>query len=101
MKSCTVFAVQADGSEIVTIEGLIKDGKLDPIQEAMWENHAIQCGFCTPGIVMQLYWYLHEEPDPTDEQIRNGILGNLCMCTGYSSIVKAAKAASKKLNAHA
>jgi carbon-monoxide dehydrogenase small subunit len=101
VKSCTVFAVQANECEVTTIEGIAKNGKLDPIQEAMWENHAVQCGFCTPGFVMQLYWYLREEPDPTDEQVRKGISGNLCMCTGYSSIVKAAKAAARRMNGHA
>jgi len=95
VKSCTMFAVQADGADILTIEGLGKDGSLHPIQEAFWENHGLQCGFCTPGFIMQAYWLLKENPNPTDEQVRQGISGNLCRCTGYQNIVKAIMEASK------
>jgi carbon-monoxide dehydrogenase small subunit len=97
VKSCTMFAVQADGAEILTIEGLAKDGELHPIQRAFWENHALQCGFCTPGLIMQAYWLLRENPSPTEEQIRWGISGNLCRCTGYQNIVKAIMAAAKEM----
>ncbi|QIW23425.1 (2Fe-2S)-binding protein [Sulfolobus sp. S-194] len=98
VKSCTVLAVEADGAEILTVEGLAKDGKLHPIQEAFWENHALQCGYCTPGMIMEAYWLLREKPNPTEEEIREGISGNLCRCTGYQNIVKAIKAAAEKLN---
>jgi carbon-monoxide dehydrogenase small subunit len=97
VKSCTMFAMQADGAEILTIEGLAKDGELHPIQRAFWENHALQCGFCTPGLIMQAYWLLRENPSPTEEQIRWGISGNLCRCTGYQNIVKAIMAAAKEM----
>jgi aerobic carbon-monoxide dehydrogenase small subunit len=96
VKSCSVFAVQADGSEVLTIEGLSRDGRLHPIQEALWESHGVQCGFCTPGFVMQALWLLKENPKPTEEQIRHGISGNLCMCTGYASIVEGVKEAARK-----
>jgi carbon-monoxide dehydrogenase small subunit len=89
-----MFAVQADGAKMETIEGLAKDGALHPIQQAFWDNHGLQCGFCTPGMIMQAYWFLKENPTPTDEQIRWGIAGNLCRCTGYQNIVKSIKAAS-------
>ncbi|BAB65557.2 glyceraldehyde dehydrogenase subunit gamma [Sulfurisphaera tokodaii] len=98
VKSCTVLAVEADGAEILTVEGLAKDGKLHPIQEAFWENHALQCGYCTPGMIMEAYWLLREKPNPTEEEIREGISGNLCRCTGYQNIVKAIKAAAEKLS---
>jgi len=98
VKSCTVLAVEADGAEILTVEGLAKDGKLHPIQEAFWEHHALQCGYCTPGMVMEAYWLLKENPNPTEEEIREGISGNLCRCTGYQNIVKAIKAAAEKLS---
>ncbi|MBB5252849.1 glyceraldehyde dehydrogenase subunit gamma [Sulfurisphaera ohwakuensis] len=98
VKSCTVLAVEADGAEILTVEGLTKDGKLHPIQEAFWENHALQCGYCTPGMIMEAYWLLREKPNPTEEEIREGISGNLCRCTGYQNIVKAIKAAAEKLS---
>ena len=96
VKSCSVFAVQADGSEVLTIEGLSKDGRLHPIQEALWESHGVQCGFCTAGFVMQAFWLLKENPKPTEGQIRHGISGNLCMCTGYTSIVEGVKEAAGK-----
>jgi len=97
VKSCTMFAVQADGADILTIEGLAKEGELHPIQKAFWENHGLQCGFCTPGFIMQAYWLLKENPNPTEEQIRWGISGNLCRCTGYQNIVKAIMAAAKEM----
>ena len=98
VKSCTVLAVEADGAEILTVEGLAKDGNLHPIQEAFWEHHALQCGYCTPGMIMEAYWLLKENPNPTEEEIREGISGNLCRCTGYQNIVKAIKAAAEKLS---
>ena len=98
VKSCTVLAVEADNAEILTIEGLAKDGKLHPIQEAFWEHHGLQCGYCTPGMIMESYWLLKENPNPTEEEIREGISGNLCRCTGYQNIVKAIKSAAEKLS---
>ncbi|AAK42576.1 Carbon monoxide dehydrogenase, small chain (cutC-1) [Saccharolobus solfataricus P2] len=97
VKSCTILAVEADGAEITTIEGLAKDGKLHPIQEAFWEKHGLQCGYCTPGMIMEAYWLLKENPNPTEEEIREGISGNLCRCTGYQNIIEAVKLASEKL----
>lgn len=97
VKSCTILAVEADGAEILTVEGLAKDGKLHPIQEAFWEKHALQCGYCTPGMIMEAYWLLNENPNPTENEIREGISGNLCRCTGYQNIVEAIKSASQKL----
>ena len=96
IKSCTMFAVQADGSEVLTIEGLAANGKLDPMQEAFWNEHALQCGFCTPGMIMTAKQIVERNPNPTDEEIRDGIEGNLCRCTGYQHIVKAVKAAAAK-----
>jgi carbon-monoxide dehydrogenase small subunit len=97
VKSCTMFAVQADGTEIMTVEGLIKDGALHPLQEGFKEEHGLQCGFCTPGMLMSSYALLQKNPEPTDEQIRWGISGNLCRCTGYQNIVKAVQYAAKKM----
>jgi carbon-monoxide dehydrogenase small subunit len=97
VKSCTMFAVQADGGEIMTVEGLIKDGALHPLQEGFKEEHGLQCGFCTPGMLMSSYALLEKNPEPTDEQIRWGISGNLCRCTGYQNIVKAVQYAAKKM----
>jgi len=97
VKSCNMFAIQADRAEILTIEGLAKDGELHPIQQAFWENHGLQCGFCTPGFIMQAYWFLKENPNPTEEQVRLGISGNLCRCTGYQNIVKAILAAAQRM----
>ena len=97
LKSCLMFAVQADGAEILTVEGLAKDEKLHPIQEAFWENHGLQCGYCTPGMLMSSYVLLKENPQPSEEDIREGISGNICRCTGYVNIVKAIKEASKKI----
>ena len=97
VKSCTLLAVQADGSSITTIEGLAQDGELHPIQEGFWEEHGLQCGFCTPGMIMTLYQALERNPDPTEQEIRHSIAGNLCRCTGYHNIVKAAQYAAKKM----
>ena len=97
VKSCTLLAVQAHGSEITTIEGLAQDGKLHPLQEGFWEEHGLQCGFCTPGLIMTLYQVLERNPDPTDQEVRHSIAGNLCRCTGYHNIIKAAQYAAKKL----
>jgi carbon-monoxide dehydrogenase small subunit len=96
VKSCTVFAVQADGSEVTTIEGLAKDGQLHPLQEAFWEEHGLQCGYCTPGMIMSAVNLLNDTPKPTEEQIRQGIVGNLCRCTGYQHIVNAIQYAANK-----
>jgi carbon-monoxide dehydrogenase small subunit len=95
VKSCTVLAVQADGMEIKTIEGLATDGQMHPMQQAFHENHALQCGYCTPGMVMAAVSLLDEQPDPTEAQVREGLEGNLCRCTGYHNIVKAVLAAAK------
>jgi carbon-monoxide dehydrogenase small subunit len=96
-KSCTFFAVQADGREILTIEGVARDGELHPIQEAFWTHHALQCGFCTSGMVMSAYFLLSRNPNPSEVEIKQGLAGNLCRCTGYLPIVEAVKAAAKKL----
>ena len=96
-QSCLLFAVQADGAEILTVEGLAVDGKLHPIQEAFWENHGLQCGYCTPGMLLSALTLLEENPTPTEDEIRKGISGNLCRCTGYVNIVKAIKAAAEKM----
>ncbi|MCX2728433.1 (2Fe-2S)-binding protein [Thermomicrobium sp. 4228-Ro] len=97
VKSCTVFAVQADGTEILTVEGLEQDGQLHPVQEGFWEEHGLQCGFCTPGMMMTAVAFLQENPDPTEEEIRKAISGNLCRCTGYVNIVKAIQYAARKM----
>ncbi len=94
VKSCTVLAVQADGHEVTTIEGLAKDGELHPMQQAFHENHALQCGYCTPGMIMQSIDLLRDNPSPTEHEVRDGLEGNLCRCTGYQNIVKAVLAAS-------
>jgi aerobic carbon-monoxide dehydrogenase small subunit len=95
VKSCTVLAVQADGTEILTIEGLAKDGVLHPMQEAFRQNHGLQCGYCTPGMVMAAIGILNENPHPTDAEVREGLEGNLCRCTGYHNIVKSVLAAAE------
>jgi len=95
VKSCTVFAVQADGSEVTTIEGLALDGELHPVQQAFHEQHGLQCGYCTPGFVMATVSLLNENPDPSEEEIRHGLEGNLCRCTGYHNIVRAVQAAAR------
>ena len=92
--ACTILAVQADGAEITTIEGLSSNGDLHPMQRAFQENHALQCGYCTPGMVMAAVGVLQENPNPTDDEIRQGLEGNLCRCTGYHNIVKAVRAAA-------
>jgi len=95
-KSCTIFAAQADGSEITTIEGLAKDGQLHPVQEGFWEEHGLQCGYCTPGMIMSSVALLADNPKPGEAEIRKGIEGNLCRCTGYQHIVKAVMYAAAK-----
>jgi carbon-monoxide dehydrogenase small subunit len=97
VKSCTMFAVQADGAEILTVEGLIKDGQLHPLQEGFREEHGLQCGFCTPGMLMSSYALLQHNPTPSEEDIRWGISGNLCRCTGYQNIVRAVQFAANKM----
>jgi len=92
VKSCTMFAVQADGASIVTVEGLATDGKLHPVQEAFWNEHGLQCGFCTPGMIMASKQILDRNAKPTEEEIRHGLEGNVCRCTGYQHIVNAVKA---------
>jgi len=94
IKSCTIFAVQANGAEIVTVEGLASDGKLDPMQEAFWNEHGLQCGFCTPGMIIASKQILDRNPSPTEDEIRHGLEGNVCRCTGYQHIVNAVKAAA-------
>jgi carbon-monoxide dehydrogenase small subunit len=94
VKSCSLLAVQADGHEVTTIEGLATNGELHPMQQAFHDNHALQCGFCTPGMIMQSIDLLADNPDPTDEEVRHGLEGNLCRCTGYQNIVKAVRAAA-------
>jgi carbon-monoxide dehydrogenase small subunit len=95
VKSCTMFAVQADGANVTTIEGLAVDGKLHAMQEAFWNEHGAQCGFCTPGMIMASKQILDRNPHPTDEEIRIGLEGNVCRCTGYQHIVNAVRAAAK------
>jgi len=97
VKSCTMFAVQVDGAEVMTVEGLPSNGALHPLQEGFKEEHALQCGFCTPGMLISSYALLQKNPKPTEEEIRWGISGNLCRCTGYVNIVKAVQFASNKL----
>jgi len=97
VKSCMVLAVQAQGAEILTVEGLAEGDKLHPIQEAFWRNHGLQCGFCTPGLLMSGLYLLQKNPDPSDEEIRRGIEGNLCRCTGYVNVVKSVRAAAKSM----
>ena len=101
VKSCTVLAVQADGGAIVTIEGMAPEGGLHAIQNAFWEKHGLQCGFCTPGMIMAASDLLAHNPDPTDDEIRHGIEGNLCRCTGYQNIVAAIREAGSTLRAGA
>ena len=94
-KSCTLFAVQADGAVVTTIEGLAKDGQLHALQTAFWEEHGLQCGYCTPGMILAAVDLLQKNPKPTEQQIREGISGNYCRCTGYQHIVNAVQRASK------
>ncbi len=97
VKSCTVFAVQANGTNITTIEGLAKDGELHPVQEGFWEEHGLQCGFCTPGMILSSVQLLQRNPNPSESEIRHALEGNLCRCTGYHNIVKAVQYAAKKM----
>jgi aerobic carbon-monoxide dehydrogenase small subunit len=98
-KPCTMLAVQADGAEIRTIEGMEQGGKLHPLQQAFWDQHGLQCGFCTPGMIMQSAHLLEQNPDPSEDEIREGIAGNLCRCTGYVNIVKAIQQGAAELRA--
>jgi len=97
VRACLMFAVQANGQEVTTIEGLAAGSKLHPVQEAFWECHGMQCGFCTPGFVMSVYAFLQENPDPKEEEIRPALSGNICRCTGYQNIVDAVLLASEKM----
>jgi carbon-monoxide dehydrogenase small subunit len=99
VRSCLLFAVQANGTEVMTIEGLSKSATLHPLQQAFQEHHALQCGFCTPGMVLAALEILRENPKPTEEEIRAGLAGNLCMCTGYVNIVRAVQAAAAQTTA--
>ncbi|MCB8944390.1 MAG: (2Fe-2S)-binding protein [Ardenticatenaceae bacterium] len=99
VKSCTLFAVQANGKAIETIEGVANNGTLHPLQEGFWEKHGLQCGYCTPGMIMNAKHLLAKNPNPTEEEIRKGISGNLCRCTGYNKIVEAIQYAAEKMNA--
>ncbi len=99
VKSCTVFAVQANGAQVTTIEGLAREGKLHPLQQSFWEEHGLQCGFCTPGMILVAHQLLCRNPHPTQEEIRKGLEGNLCRCTGYQHIVKAVQSAASKMSA--
>ena len=99
VKSCTVLAVQADGAEITTIEGLAKNGELHPVQRAFYEEHGLQCGYCTPGMILSTKQLLEDHPNPNDQEIRHGLEGNLCRCTGYQHIVNAVRAAAGKAGA--
>ncbi|GCE24743.1 carbon monoxide dehydrogenase [Dictyobacter alpinus] len=101
IKSCTVLAVQADGGEVMTIEGLAPEGGLHPIQEGFWEKHGLQCGFCTPGMIMASYQLLKNNPHPTETEIRRGLEGNICRCTGYQNIVRAVQDASERMSTSA
>jgi carbon-monoxide dehydrogenase small subunit len=101
VKSCTVFAVQADGGTVETVESLAVNGTLHPLQEGFWEKHGLQCGFCTPGMLMTARSLLARNPSPTEDEIRHGISGNLCRCTGYNKIVEAIQYAADKLRADA
>jgi aerobic carbon-monoxide dehydrogenase small subunit len=97
VKSCTMLAAQADGATVTTIEGLAQSGELHPVQQAFWEHHGLQCGYCTPGMIMATAQILQRNPDPSEEEIRHGLEGNLCRCTGYQHIVQAVQCAAKKM----
>ena len=101
VKSCTVFAIQADGRSIMTVEGLEQDGKLHPLQDGFFQEHGLQCGYCTPGMIMASCALLKENPTPSEEQIRHGLEGNICRCTGYQNIVESVKYAAEKMKASA
>ena len=98
-KACTMLAVQVDGREVKTIEGMASEPTLHPLQQAFWDQHGLQCGFCTPGMIMQSAWLLEQNPDPTEDEIRAGIAGNLCRCTGYTNIVKSIQQAAAEMRA--
>ena len=95
VKSCTCLAVQADGSEVTTIDGIATDGELDPVQQAFWDNHGLQCGFCTAGMIITVDELLRKNPNPSESEVREGLKGNICRCTGYQNIVKATLAAAE------
>jgi carbon-monoxide dehydrogenase small subunit len=97
IKSCTLFAIQAHDGEVTTVEGMEQDGKLHPVQEGFWQEHGLQCGFCTPGMMLTAAAFLKENPNPTEDEIRVAISGNLCRCTGYVNIVKAIQYAAEKM----
>lgn len=97
VKSCTVLALQANGAQVTTIEGLKENGMYHPLQQAFWDNHGLQCGFCTSGMIMTALDFLNRNPNPTDEEIRHGIEGNICRCTGYQNIVKSIQAAAAQM----
>ena len=97
VKSCTLFAVQADGAEVLTVEGLMTDGQLHPVQQAFVDSHGLQCGFCTPGMMLSVVHLLRQKPNPTEADIRKGLAGNCCRCTGYQNIAKAVAAAAAKM----
>ncbi len=99
VRSCLMFAVQANGAQITTIEGLAKNGELHPLQEGFWENHGLQCGFCTPGFLLSACELLERNPDPTEEEVRVGLSGNMCRCTGYQGIIESVLAAASKMKA--
>ncbi len=99
VKSCTLFAVQAQGAEVLTVEGLATNGELHPLQQAFMDQHGLQCGYCTPGMLMRSYRLLLENPDPSEEEIREGMSGNLCRCTGYQNIIKSIQQAATVINA--
>jgi len=99
LKSCTILAVQANGGDVTTVEGLAASGELHAVQEAFMQEHGLQCGFCTPGMLMRSYRFLQENPNPTEEEIRVGMSGNLCRCTGYQNIIKSIQVAAEKLQA--
>ena len=101
VKSCTLLAVQADGDAIITVEGLAQDGQLHPVQEGFWECHGLQCGYCTPGMIMASCALLKANPTPTETEIRHGLEGNICRCTGYQNIVEAVKYAAEKMQTQA
>jgi len=95
VRSCLLFAVQVDGEDLLTVEGLAKDGRMHPLQQSFWDHHALQCGFCTSGFLMSAYDLLQKNPHPSEEEVRQGLSGNLCRCTGYASIVKAVMATAE------
>ena len=97
VKSCTMFAVQADGSEVATIESMAQNGTLHPMQQAFWDNHGLQCGYCTPGMIMTAVDLISNNPNPSEDEIRHGLEGNLCRCTGYHNIVKSVKAGAEAM----